>query len=100
MPSNGQGAQQVINCIISRLADGNLRPSDNDGLLQVFNHKRQSAGSVGHCICPMQDNEGIILVIDFLDFAQYHVESVNAHVGGVDEILQFKVAIGDRVARN
>lgn len=63
MTCNSQSTQQIVHSIISSLSHWNLRTSYYNSLLQILYHERKTAGCKAHCICPMNDDEGIKLLV-------------------------------------
>ena len=65
--SHDEGAQKIVSAIRANLKDGDLRSRHDDGLAQIFQHKREGRGRIGKSVGPVQDDETIKELIGSLE---------------------------------
>ena len=82
-----QGRDQVFLTIGPNLADGQLRPGDNHGLVKILEHKAQCRCRESHRIGAVKHHKTVESVIVLLDSQRYlgpmggiHVRAVNGRV--------------------
>ena len=88
--SHENGTKKIINCITSEFTHGDLGPSHNHCLIQMFKHEAQGRGCVGHCVRSMANDEPFVVIVVISHGPRHLLLIFEGYTAGVDEVVIFK----------
>lgn len=103
--SEQEGAEEVVDCVVPKRCEGDLRArdddrlagrwSDEDSLLgwdapQVLEQEGQSRSGIGHRIGTVKDDESVVVTVVALDIGGHIEKRLDVDIRRVDQLLVLK----------